>query len=123
MLYLARFRGDLLPCLVGSTTDDTEELAARLEAEVGERPAELREVPLDVVCCEVRFPDPPDAEQEDNPANVTDDAVLDPFELFATWLDEADAAPLPGALALVPDLATAPTEPPEECDDGATDGH
>ena len=117
MLYLARFRGDLLPILVGTSSDDTDELAERIEQEIGERPAELREVPIDVICCEVRFPDPEGEEQEDNPANVGESPVVDPFEAFAAWLEAADEAPLP------PPLALAPTEPPDDCDDGATDGH
>jgi hypothetical protein len=105
MLYFAKFKDDAVtPVVVGAAT--AELAAARVLEEVGESPVVLHELPDEMLLCEVHFAGGSRTEEGDvddgNPANVVDVGVaLEPFDLFAAWLDQADAA----------ELGTAPTEP------------
>jgi hypothetical protein len=127
MNYLAKFRGDILPCLIDAA--DVETAITRIFEETNERPIALIEIPPGVLFAEVKFstrdeleelvPSEAVADDEENPANHSQmGVVLEPFEAFADWLEAVDDA----------ELGVAPTEaPPAEegappAEEGAADG-
>ncbi len=92
-LFAGRFPSGLNPIVVDAVDEDAAIARLTLEAD-GIAPAELHPVPDNILCFEVRYPDPPEAEDEDNPANVIDDVVAVFSPVFADWLDAIDEEPV-----------------------------
>lgn len=91
MIYLAKFDPAESACPVLVEAEDVTTAIERVEAETERRPVSLSELPFGLLFCEVEFADAED--DPENPANASRSGVaLDPFDVFATWLDTVDEA-------------------------------
>lgn len=118
MLFVGRFRGDLLPVVLEAA--DGDEAVKTIEANTGTRPATLTEIPQGLLFAEVRFPalvGEGDAAEESSCLDECGEEMpvaLDPSDDFAEWLEAVDEIDLPAVLDLVP--------PPLEAGEAVPDG-